>query len=112
MISRITIILLSLFSLNLSPARAETPELEEVAELLKKIHDDQCQRHSLRGRVMVAHRAHDQKTLDELYPKLETLTKKIKPDEERIKALQAAISGDSAAQDRLESIQVELGACD
>ena len=61
---------------------------------------------------MVAHREHDQKTLSELYPKLETLTKKIKPDEERIKALQAVISGDSAAQDRLESIQVELGACD
>lgn len=112
MMSRITLVLLALFSLNVSPAWAETPELEEVIGLLRKTHDDQCQRHALRSKVMVAHRAHDQKSLDDLYPRLESISKKLKSDEDRIKVLQSVIAQNYETQNALEAAQVELGACD
>jgi hypothetical protein len=89
---------------------AASPEIGEVVELLRKIHPDQCQRHQLRGQVLVAHREHDQKRLNALYPELDAITRKLKPDENRIKALTENLS--ASDQDAFESAQLSLGSCD
>lgn len=94
------------------PLYAASPELEEASDLLKKIHHDQCLRHTLRGQVMVAHREHDQKRLDELYPKLDSITRKLKPDETRLEAIKNTLSHTASDQDAYESLILELGACD
>lgn len=114
MISRMSslVFVVLAFPLLTVSAQAETPELNEAIGLLKKIHDDQCQRHLLRSKVMVAHRDHDQKTLNALYPQLDTVTKKLKPDEDRIKQLQSSIAEDASNQLVFESAMVELTACE
>lgn len=101
---------LVLAAITAFPVYAASPEIEEVIDLLKKIHPDQCERHLLRGRVMVAHREHDQKRLNELYPKLDAITRKLKADEGRINALREKLP--ASDQNAFESAQLALGTCD
>ncbi|MGI9213744.1 MAG: hypothetical protein ACR2HF_14845 [Methylococcaceae bacterium] len=94
------------------PLYAASSELDEASDLLKKIHHDQCLRHTLRGQVMVAHREHDQKRLDELYPSLDSITRKLKPDEARLEVIKNNLSHTASDQDAYESLILELGGCD
>jgi len=113
MYSRVSLIpLVAALLIPEAPVQAEGSALDEAVALLKKIHADRCERHSLRGQVMVAHRAHDQKTLNQIYPLLDEISRKLKPDEDRIKALQAIIEQNSADQNAMESAVLEMGECD
>lgn len=87
-------------------------EVEEAVALLQQIHADQCQQQKLRGQVMVAHRSHDQETLDAIYPQLEAVSKRLKPSEDRLNALKASIKKDPQDQNAFEAALLQNAECD
>ena len=100
------------FLLVSAPVFSASPQLEEAVSLLHRIHLDQCQRHQLRGQVMVAHREHDKKRLNALFPELDAITRKLKADESHLSALRDQLSGNASDQNAFESVMLELGQCD
>lgn len=87
-------------------------EVEEAIALLQQIHPDQCQQQKLRGQVLVAHRDHDQETLDAIYPQLEVVSKRLKPLEDRLNALKAAIKKNPQDQNAFEAALLQNADCD
>lgn len=86
-------------------------DLEEAKSLLKQMHEDQCQQQELRGKVMLAHRNHDEATLKELWPKIEAISQRLKPSEERMKALKASIKQNPEEQNAFESVLLQETEC-
>ncbi|WP_045224959.1 hypothetical protein [Methyloterricola oryzae] len=92
-------------------ARSSPADLEEAKALLQQMHEDQCQQQELRGKVMLAHRDHDDASLKELWPKVEAISAKLKPAEERMKVLKANLKQNADEQDAFETALLESGEC-
>jgi gamma-glutamyl phosphate reductase len=95
-----------------SVVAASPAELEQAVAILKDTRADRCQQSSLRARVLVAHQKHDEKLIRELYPQLESLNARLKPSEDRLKALSASIRLVPEEQSAFETAQLENGECD
>jgi hypothetical protein len=95
-----------------APVFPGSAELDEAIALLREMHADQCRQQTLRSQVMVAHRAHDQKALDEVYPKLDALNRRLKPSEDRMKTLKTAINRDPDDRGAFEAAMLEVSECD
>lgn len=87
-------------------------EVDEGIALLKQMHDDRCEQQKLRGRLLVAHQTHDSATLETLTPRLEAINSRLKPSEEKLKALQAKFNENSNDRNAFEKAQLEMGECD
>lgn len=87
-------------------------DVDEAIALLKQTHDDQCEQQKLRGRLLIAHQAHDTMTLEALTPKLEALNVRMKPSTEKLKELSAKFRDDAPARNAFEKAQIEMGTCD
>lgn len=94
------------------PALGSAAEVDEAIALLKQTHDDQCEQQKLRGRLLIAHQAHDSTTLEALTPKLEALNARMKPTTEKLKELTAKFSENAQARNAYEKAQIEMGTCD
>jgi hypothetical protein len=86
-------------------------ELEEAISLLKQMHADQCQQQKLRGQLMLAHRNHDQETLNALWPQIEAISKRLKPSEEKLKVLKVSIGNNPADQSAFETALLREADC-
>lgn len=93
-------------------APGSASDLDEAIALLKQSHDDQCEQQKLRGRLLIAHQAHDSVTLEALTPKLEALNARMKPSTDRLKELTAKFSDNSEDRNAFEKAQLEMGSCD
>jgi len=91
---------------------ASSADLEQAVSLLRDTRADRCQQSSLRSKLLVAHRSHDEKTVNEFYPQLEALNAKMKPAEDKLKALQAVIRLNSEENSAFETAQLEYGSCE
>ena len=89
-----------------------TAELEQAVSLLRDTRTDRCQQSALRARLLVAHRSHDEKTVDELFPQLEALNARMKPADDKLKTLAAVIRLNSQEQNAFETAQIENGSCE
>ncbi len=94
-----------------SAACASGAELEEAITLLKQMHADQCQQQKLRGNVMLAHRNHDEETLNELWPKIEAIGKRLKPVEDKLNLLKASIKKNPDDQSAFETALLQQSDC-
>jgi gamma-glutamyl phosphate reductase len=92
---------------NCSPA-----ELERAVTLLRETRTDRCQQSNLRARILVAHQSHDEKTVRDIYPQLETLNARLKPSQDQLKVLSESIRLNSEEQSAYETAQLENGSCD
>jgi hypothetical protein len=95
-----------------APAGAATANVGEALALMKQIHTDECQQKQLRGRILVAHQSHDEETLSELGPQLETINARLKPSEDKLNALTAAIKNNPEDRSAFEAAQLETESCD
>jgi hypothetical protein len=95
-----------------APVFALGPEAEEAIALLKQMHADQCAKRQIQGKLLSAHQAHDQKTLDELAPKLDAVNGRLKPGLDKLKALKPLVKKNQADQTAFESAQLNEGDCD
>lgn len=94
------------------PTVGPASEVDEAIALLKQTHDDECEQQKLRGRLLVAHQSHDSATLETLTPKLEAINSRLKPSEEKLKALQEKFNDNSNDRNAFEIAQLEMGECD
>jgi hypothetical protein len=92
-------------------AQSSPAELEEATALLQQMHEDQCQQQELRGKVMLAHRNHDDSALKELWPKIEAISSKLKPAEERMKVLKANLKQNPDEQNAFETALLQNAEC-
>ena len=90
---------------------ASSAEIEEAVTLLKQMHADQCQQQQLRGQVMLAHRNHDEETLKELWPQIEAISKRLKPLEDKLKALKANFKQNPDDQSAFETALLREAEC-
>ena len=67
-------------------------EVEEAIGLIKEMHADRCQLQQVRGQLMVAHQDHDDSAVHMLLPQMESLNQRLKPLEDRLKALKLRIT--------------------
>lgn len=95
-----------------APAYALSPAAEEAIALLKQMHVDQCAKRQIQGKLLHAHQAHDQKTLDELAPKLDEINGRLKPGLDKLKTLKPAVEKDPADRTAFETAQLNEGDCD
>jgi hypothetical protein len=98
--------------LSVFPVLGFAAEVDEAIALLKQTHDDQCEQQKLRGRLLIAHQAHDSATLEALTPKLEALNARMKPSADKLKELTAKFSENSQDRNAFENAQIEMGSCD
>lgn len=91
---------------------ASPADLEEAVTLLRDTRADRCQQSVLRGKLLVAHRSHDERTVNEFYPQLEAVNARLKPAEDKLKALQAVLRLTSEENNAFESAQIEYGTCE
>ena len=100
--------------LMLSPGAvsAAGPEVEEASALLKQMHPDQCLKRNIQSHLLAAHQTHDQKVLQEYGGKLDDVNKRLKPQEDRLKALKEQIKKNAQDKLALESVEMSLGACE
>lgn len=91
---------------------ASTVDLEQAVNLLRETRGDRCQQSALRSKLLVAHRAHDERTVNEFYPQLEALNARLKPVEDKLKALQSVIQLNSQENNAFETAQLEYGSCE
>ena len=99
-------------ALSALPAIGSAAEVDEAIALLKQTHDDQCEQQKLRGRLLIAHQAHDSVTLEALTPKLEALNARMKPSTDKLKELTAKFNDNSRDRNAFENAQIEMGSCD
>ncbi len=92
-------------------AQSSPADLEEATALLQQMHEDQCQQQELRGKVMLAHRNHDDASLKELWPKIEAISAKLKPAEERMNVLRANLIQNPDEQNAFETALLQSGEC-
>jgi len=93
-------------------ALGSAADLEQAISLLRETRSDRCQQSSLRSRILVAHQSHDEKTVNDLYPQLEALNARLKPAEDKLKALSKVIQLSSDEQNAYETAQLENGSCE
>jgi TolA-binding protein len=106
---------LSAFALTLilaMPAVATTKDVDDAIALLKEIRTDQCHQKSMRGRILIAHQSHDEETLNELGPQLESLNARLKPAEGKLNALTTAIQANTQDRTAFENAQLEMADCE
>lgn len=94
------------------PAAATTKDVDDAIALLKEIRTDQCHQKNMRGRILVAHQAHDEETLNELGPQLESLNARLKPAEGKLNTLTAAIQANPQDRTAFETAQLEMADCE
>jgi hypothetical protein len=95
-----------------SPVFSASPELEEALALARQIHPDECEQHHLRGQLLMAHQSHDEEKLDTLGPRLEAVNQRLKPSEDRLKALKLRFGKNPGEQSSFDAALQEAGDCD
>ena len=103
--------LVSCLLLQAKKVMADT-DLEEAIGLLKQMHADQCQLQQVRGQLMVAHQNHDESAVQTLVPQMDSITRRVKPSEDRLKALKASINQNLDDKNAFETALLESGNCE
>ncbi|TAN47678.1 MAG: hypothetical protein EPN21_16935 [Methylococcaceae bacterium] len=104
-------VLLIVSTLAAAPVLAGSPELETAIQLLKDMRADKCLQQGVRARILLAHRSHDQNTLEQLSPQLETINGRLKPFEDRMQPLKIAINQSSADKQAFDAALLKQGEC-
>lgn len=94
-----------------APAKSASPTVEEALALLKHMGPDRCALQKVRGKILVAHQSHDQSTMDALAPQMDALTMRLKPSEDKLRELAAAIKKNPQDQTVYAAAQVEASSC-
>jgi hypothetical protein len=101
--------LISVFS---KPVFAVSKNVEEAITLLKKTYPEQCQKNKLKVRLLIAHREHDQALLEELGPKLDEINRILKPTDEKLTVLKAAIKKNPDDEADFNTALLDLSSCE
>jgi phosphotransacetylase len=95
-----------------SPVFADNKNVEEAITLLKKTYPEQCQKNKLKKKLLIAHREHDQNTLKELGAKLDEINQILKPTDEKLANLKAAIKKNPDDEADFNTALLDLSACE
>lgn len=101
--------LVSVFS---KPIFADSKCVEEAITLLKQTYPEQCQKNKLKVQLLIAHRKHDQAALKELGAKLNEINKILKPTDEKLMVLKAAIKKNPDDESDFNTALLDLNACE
>lgn len=101
--------LVSVFS---SPVVAENKNIAEAITLLKQSYPEQCQKNKLKIQLLTAHRKHDQVALKELGAKLDEINQILKPTDEKLSTLKAAIKKNPDDEADFNTALLDLSTCE
>jgi hypothetical protein len=99
------------FSFSASVA-ANSMEVEAAIDLLKQSHMEQCQKIKIKKELLIAHQHHDQARLKALSPDLDAINQRLKPTEDKLKILKAAMMKDPDDVSDFETAMLHLDACE
>jgi hypothetical protein len=99
------------FSFSASVA-ANSMEVEAAIDLLKQSHMEQCQKIKIKKELLIAHQNHDQARLKALSPDLDAINQRLKPTEDKLKTLKAAMMKDPDDVSDFETAMLYLDACE
>lgn len=95
-----------------APAFAAGADVQAAVDLMKQSHADQCQKKKIQVQLLLAHQQHDQGKLNALGPELDAINKRLKPTEDRLNALKAAIKKNPDDEAAFETALLEMGDCE
>lgn len=93
------------------PAQSASQNVDAALALVKQMQPDQCALQKVRGKVLVAHQAHNQAVLDALTPQMDELTARLKPLDDKLHDLTIAIKKNPEEQTAYTAALPEAAKC-
>jgi hypothetical protein len=90
---------------------ANSMEVEAAIDLLKQSHMEQCQKIKIKRELLIAHQNHDQAKLRVLGPELDAINQRLKPTEDKLKILKAAMMKNPDDESDFATAMLHLDAC-
>jgi len=95
-----------------APVIAASADVQAAIGLMKQTHADQCQKKKIQSQLLIAHQRHDQSKLDALGPELDAINKRLKPTEDKLSVLKAAIKKNPDDESAFEEGLLQTGDCE
>lgn len=93
-------------------ADAISKDVEAAIDLMKQSHTEQCQKIKIKRELLIAHQHHDQARLQALSPDLDAINQRLKPTEDKLKILKAAMMKNPDDVSDFETAMLHLDACE
>ncbi|TRX02965.1 hypothetical protein [Candidatus Methylobacter oryzae] len=90
---------------------ANSMEVEAAIDLMKQSHMEQCQKIKIKRELLIAHQNHDQARLKALSPELDAINQRLKPTEDKLKILKAAMMKNPDDESDFATAMLHLDAC-
>jgi hypothetical protein len=91
---------------------AISADVEAAVDLMKQSHMEQCQKIKIKKELLIAHQNHDQAKLKALSPDLDDINKRLKPTEDKLKPLKAAMMKNPDDESDFETALLHLDECE
>ncbi len=100
------------FFFSASVAAAVSKDVEAAIDLMKQSHTEQCQKIKIKRELLIAHQNHDQARLKALSPDLDAINQRLKPTEDKLKILKAAMMKNPDDESDFATAMLHLDACE
>lgn len=90
---------------------ADSKSVADAIALLKKTYPEQCQKNKIKVKLLIAHQQHDQALLQELGVKLDEINNILKPTDQKLTVLKAAIKKNPDDEADFNAALLDLNAC-
>ncbi|MGZ5052508.1 MAG: hypothetical protein ACXWF8_13695 [Methylobacter sp.] len=90
---------------------AVSKDVEAAIDLMKQSHMEQCQKIKIKRELLIAHQNHDQARLKALSPELDDINQRLKPTEDKLKVLKAAMMKNPDDESDFATAMLHMDAC-
>lgn len=91
---------------------ALSADVEAAIDLMRQSHMEQCQKIKIKRELLIAHQHHDQAKLQALSPDLDDVNKRLKPTEDKLKILKAAMMKNPDDESDFDTAMLHMDACE